>query len=266
MFINYSPKSNRGRYMSNQRKTIKAADERILFAEVEGCCPLCGIPLQIKKSGKTHKIYEIAHIYPLNPTPQESVILENETQLSSDVNNIKNLILLCPSCHEKFDKERTVEEYRSVIALKEKLIKTTKMRDTYHQFNLEIDINHIISTLYSGLSGDTNQLEYSALRIDEKMNESMPPIVRRKIRNNVTDYFIFIREKFSELDKNQPGKFDLIATQVKLFYIKTRMETENQEEIFAQMTEWMHIKTGKYSSEASEAVISFFVQNCEVFS
>ena len=36
-------------------------------------------------------------------------------------------------------------------------------------------------------------------------------------------------------------------------------------EIFERMVDWVHNKTLKISREACEAVISFFIQNCEVF-
>jgi HNH endonuclease len=252
--------------MSNPRKKIGEGRERILYAEVDGICPLCTRPLQFKKNGKVYKCYEIAHIYPLNPTPKELNTLKDEPRLGSDVNDIENLILLCTDCHERFDKERTVQEYREVFAIKEKLIHQNQIKDVYYSFTIEGEINHIISVLYSGLSEDVAKLNYSALKIDDKTDHSMPQILKRRIKDDVSDYYLLIKDKFSEMDKNDPGTFDLIASQVRSFYLKTKKVTNNQEEIFNIVAEWLHTKTGKHSFEASKVVVSFFIQNCEVFS
>ena len=41
--------------------------------------------------------------------------------------------------------------------------------------------------------------------------------------------------------------------------------TNNKYQIFNQMVDWLMTKTLSESKEACEIVISFFVQNCEVF-
>ncbi|WP_373557726.1 HNH endonuclease [Pseudomonas sp. URIL14HWK12:I7] len=64
------------------------------------------------KSKTSNKQYEIAHIYPLNPTPPEALLLANEFRLSADVDHLDNLIALCLLCHNEFDNPRTVKEYR----------------------------------------------------------------------------------------------------------------------------------------------------------
>ena len=61
------------------------------------------------------------HIYPLNPTIEETQLLKHEARLSTDVNDEDNVIPLCEICHGKFDKPRTVEEYRSLFKLKQEL-------------------------------------------------------------------------------------------------------------------------------------------------
>ena len=56
--------------MTTKRDNYGAIEHSILYAETGGSCPLCTQPIIFKKNGskKLNKGYEIAHIYPLNPT------------------------------------------------------------------------------------------------------------------------------------------------------------------------------------------------------
>lgn len=63
--------------MSNDRKKISPIEQSTLYNQVNGICPLCQKSLSYTKEGKLRKLFEIAHIYPLNPTDDEKVILKD---------------------------------------------------------------------------------------------------------------------------------------------------------------------------------------------
>lgn len=98
--------------MNNKRKKYSPAEELCLTTQVDGKCPLCGSALFYVKKSNSYKAYELAHIYPLSPTPEEIEELKNEPLLHSDVNHPDNIIPLCLACHGRFDKPRTAKEYR----------------------------------------------------------------------------------------------------------------------------------------------------------
>ncbi|MAK92040.1 MAG: HNH endonuclease, partial [Oleibacter sp.] len=64
--------------MNNPRKKYSDAQNVALLSQVSRVCPLCAEPLFYKKSGKSFKNYELAHIYPLNPTKEENQLLQDE--------------------------------------------------------------------------------------------------------------------------------------------------------------------------------------------
>jgi len=64
----------------------------ILYSEVGGQCPICITNLTYEKGGKIQKVLKGAHIYPLNPTTDEVVLIADEEMLSKDVNHLHNLI------------------------------------------------------------------------------------------------------------------------------------------------------------------------------
>ncbi|MFJ7508872.1 ABC-three component system protein [Peribacillus simplex] len=252
--------------MSNTRRNPTDNESAMLLSEVENLCPLCSITLMYEKNGQKKKRFEAAHIYPLNPTPYEAGILENEERLHEDVNHLNNFIALCRRCHKQFDHPRTVEEYRKLYNLKKMLIARAEARDKYHDYQIELEIKQIIFKLLDDSNdADFSPLGMNALKLDEKADDTLTGITKRKIRNDITDYYIYIREQFNLLDKQVPDSFELIASQVRTFYLKLRKTEKSQQTIYEQLTEWLSKKTENSTKEVCGIIISFFIQNCEVF-
>jgi len=248
------------------RKAFKDSEKMILFGEVDGRCPHCGKNLMYKKNGTHNKIFEIAHIYPLNPKPNEIKILENVPRLSNNVNDLSNVIAVCRDCHTKFDKPRTSEEYMKWFNLKKRLETDFKIKSSFSLFNIEEAIVDVINKLCEfDWSDEIEKLSFQALTIDEKTNDDLSNLLKRKIRNNVVEHFNFIKDMFSEIDKTTPRKSEKIATQIKLIYLHFLEIDDNQNQIYEALVSWLKEKT-KQDRTSCEIIIDYFVQNCEVFS
>lgn len=230
-------------------------------------CPLCDNALTQKKKGGFYKVFEIAHIYPENATLQEVELLKKEKRLSDNVNDINNALAVCPICHTKFDNPRTVEEYRKWVGIKKQLINKSKAKNIYSLYAIESKIFDVLNKLrIVDLGDNSGKLSLDSLKIDYKADGTLPSLTKRTIKQNVVDYFDYIKTLFIEIDKQQPFTFNLIATQVKAACIKLKQINNDQEFIFWTLVDWLDKKTDNVSKEACEIIISFFVQNCEVFS
>lgn len=253
--------------MGDNRRKFSDNEKMLLFKEVGGRCPICGKVLFYKKQGKINRAFEVAHIYPANPRPKEITLLENEEKLSDNINALENVIAVCRICHKKFDTPRTLEEYRSWVRLKKKLLEDAEIKNTYELFNVEEEIKIVLESL----NNENNEakfveLSYDSLKIDEKANKSLPFILKKTIKKDVADYFYFIRNLFVEIDKSNPYKFETIASEIKSFYFKCMQINNNQEKIYISLVEWLNEKTNRYSERACQIIIAYFIQNCEVFS
>lgn len=223
-------------------------------------------PLFNMKGQKSYKNYEIAHIYPLNPTPEEEILLQYEERLGEDVNHEDNLIPLCSLCHGKFDKPRTVEEYRKLIAIKKRAIERSGQRELWKEHHIEEDILKIVDAIYSDSDEDVEaEINFTSVKVDEKLNGSISKPTRRKIKNNVKDYYTFIREKLSLLDKAGDCTSEIISSQIKTFYLVQKRKGVSQQAAFDNIVDWLNAKTKSETKDAAEIVTSFFIQNCEVF-
>ena len=250
----------------NSRKNFSENTQQFLYDEAKGKCPLCLYSLTYEKNNKLYKDFEIAHIYPLNPTKDEIELLKDEIRLGN-VNDLTNLIALCPNCHNQYDKPRTIEEYRNLVKIKQRLLKNNEILKYYSSFYIEEEIANIIENIVNcDLNEDNEELSFKLMTVDNKTNNSCPLSLQKHIKRNVAEYFNYIRSLFTEIDKNIPGKFDAIASQIKSFYKKCQMTNSNQEWIYYQLVDWLCSKTQTTNKISAEIIIAFFIQDCEVFS
>ncbi len=252
--------------MKPKRKKLTPNENAILLAEVENMCPLCTKPLMYEKNGRNEKLFEGAHIYPLNPTEEEIELLKDEEKLHSDVNNLNNIIAICGDCHKKFDNPRTVEEYRELFSIKTNILTKNETRAKYHDYQIEIEIKEIITMLVEEFNeSSVKTLSMKALKLDQKADGTLARITKNRIRNEIIEYYLYIKEQFVQLDSQYPKSFNAIASQVSSFYNNLSRIESSQEVIYTQLTEWLSKKTGNSSLGACGIIISFFIQNCEVF-
>lgn len=251
---------------NTKRKSPTENMSLILYDEVSGICPKCTKPLMNKNGRTMTKLFEIAHIYPNSPHPHEVELLKNEEILNQDVDHEDNLIALCRDCHKIFDNPRTVAGYKEMVALKKELQRLSKLKNGWFDNSIDCEINEVIKSLISIDEDAIEELSLTAMKIDTKADYTLGPLVKLKIKNNVRYFYPKIKAKFADLDKITPYTSDTIYSQVKTYYIKLKKQNLNQAQIFSALTEWLKNSTSHKSPDAAEILISFFVQNCEVYS
>ncbi|MEQ9313518.1 MAG: HNH endonuclease [Cytophagales bacterium] len=251
--------------MSKKRRKIPPNEQLILHSEVNGVCPLCPTILIYEKNGRKQKGFEIAHIYPLNPLPKEVILLQNEEKLNSDLDHGDNLICLCNPCHKKYDKNKTIEEYRELVKKKKDILKRKKEQELWLKTSIENQIFEIIEILVDQDLEFEDNLEYNPKKIDDKTDDTITILTKRRIHQNVQDYFYKISAKFKDLDFVEPMTTEIISSQIKTHYLLLKKQGNNQKEIFDAMISWLQKQTKQDNREASEIIISYFIQNCEVF-
>jgi hypothetical protein len=250
---------------SSGRPTFSPTTLLVLCAQVNQVCPKCGRPLYIKKGKRSIKDYEIAHIYPLHPTEAEKILLRDEQKLCDDPNDELNLIPLCFTCHKLYDTGKTIEEYRELKKIKERLTNRSAQLRVFHEFRIEEEIVQIIDALMADSDPDIFDTAYVAKGVDAKLIGEILPLTKRKIKNDVSSFYLFIREQLAEVERRTPTQGMLIAQQVKTFYLKQKVTGFTQQEIYQNVVRWITSKAPSGAEDAAAAVVAFFVQNCELF-
>ncbi|WP_235701091.1 ABC-three component system protein [Bacillus subtilis] len=154
-----------------------------------------------------------------------------------------------------------------LLSIKKNILSKSETRAKYIDYQIESEIKEVISMLVEEFNeAELKPLKMNALKLDEKANETLARITKMRIRNEITDYYYYIKEQFAQLDSQYPRSFNSIASQVSAFYNSLSRIEPSQEVIYGQLTEWLSKKTGNSNLGACAIIISFFVQNCEVFS
>ena len=245
----------------DNRKNPTPNQDQLFFAEVGGLCPLCGKRLMIRGNNKYVKQYQIAHIYPCNPTTKDLNALAG-IEPPADTEEFSNKIALCISCHQTYDDDKTLDRYTSLRIKKDRLMAQDSIRNVIGDYPLEDDISDILTKLMLlDDSSETIELSIDALKVKAKIEDKYA-LLRRYIEENVTKYYAVVQKMLKELGAD---KFDNIAIQIKSFYRKCGSLSNDKDLIFDQIVDWVKIKSGNDNRIASEIVVSFFVQDCEVF-
>ena len=246
------------------RKAPTEAEQQLFLKEVSFTCPLCGKDLRNRKQKKSNKLYQIAHIFPNVPTDEQYKTFGELPRLGENSESYENRIALCKDCHDQQDYHTTQEEYLNLLQKKKQFLKSMELREATFTMGLEDEIADVVKKICGLKEDELEKLNYSPVKLAKKfVAEEL--LLKNLVSMYVTNYYPYIRELF----KNQEGingfRLDTLSLQIKSCFTKLNAITEDKTAIFNQLVDWVTIKTCTTSKEAGQAVVSFFVQNCEVF-
>lgn len=98
------------------------------------------------------------------------------------------------------------------------------------------------------------------------MNVDASDIVKRMVTRDVRDYYLPIRDALIQLEHDAPGKSELIAKEVALFYAELKTKSLCQDDIYYGINDWLDAKTKRQYTLITPLITAFYIQNCEVFS
>ena len=247
------------------RENPTPAELRLFLLEVDNHCPLCGKELSSRKQKKLEeKKFQIAHIYPNSPTTEQEKELKGLERLGCNSESFKNRIALCKECHGTQDYQTKRDEYLNLVTIKKDILRKTSLRDFAQPMGLEDEIYDVVKRVVNISEGELSALNYEAVKLVNKINKK-EILLKTKIQGYVTNYYLYIRDLFRDLEKSGDFNFEVMSMQIRACFIKMFCDGISQTEIFNALTDWLNNKTLKASLMACEAIVSFFVQNCEVF-
>ncbi|MEA5024110.1 hypothetical protein SDC9_41890 [bioreactor metagenome] len=238
---------------------------RLFLREVDFYCPLCGKELQSRKQKKlAEKRFQIAHIYPNSPTAEQYDVLKGLERLGENSESFENKIALCRDCHGTQDFHTTIEEYLKLMEIKKTCLRQTALHDATSTLGLENEIETVIEKICELKESDISEINYKAVIIANKfVSDEM--LLKSKITGYVMTYYTYIRDLFKNMERTTAFNLDILSGQIRACFIKMDSSGANKHEIFENMVNWVNNETQNTSKLACEAIISFFVQHCEVF-
>ena len=242
--------------------------DTLLLIEVDNKCPLCGAPLMFRNSkGKNVKRYKVTQIFPDNIKRDLYLSFSKTSYSFINYNHSDNLIALCTDCSIDYLSDPTKEEFCHLQAIKKAIQQRFNIRQSMADVGLEPEIAAVVNGLINITnSGQLQELRMDALRIKDKI-EPKNKLLIDAITDDVTHYYSYIKHLFADIDDIKSGTFDQIASEIHLVYKKIVKTGISQTEIFEYISNWIkeNLSIENQNDIAIKAVISFFIQNCEVF-
>lgn len=239
-----------------------------LFSEQRGFCfgPICNKEKLIQeKNNRRIKLGEGAHIFPLNPTERESIVLNGVEVLGGDVNGLNNIILLCPNCHTYFDKERDLATYREMVNIKKEIIRQSRTLSLYNELYIEDELQEIIDLIVENPTFDeVAELTTEYKDIEDKMDDDYEKYIIESVKGYFRTFYVTITDIIKNKDSENGSTLRVVSSQIRTAYLKLAEENPRGE-VLNVMVDWLQSVTSK-KRQHCEVVIAYFIQNCEVFS
>ncbi|MEN4559798.1 ABC-three component system protein [Pantoea agglomerans] len=258
--------------MAEQLRRAQVSDtvKMSLLYEVSSKCPICRKPL-IKRKSKTKdpvRVFDVAHIYPLHAREHEINLLKNEEKLCENIDSEGNFIVLCKECHKMYDTDKTVDEYRYLVSVKKSCEKLRELSEVWDAQTLHKDISIVAEKITAITKEDMikSKLPLKALKLMDKINDDFGMLNEIKVNAYITNFYIPIKENFRLLELERKASYQFICSQVRSYYLALVMEGFKQNEIYEQMVDCFMVKTGINERSKAEVLVSYFIQNCEVYS
>lgn len=246
---------------------VASNNEVILLEENANRCPICGHKLLYGKKSNVVKKYKIVEIFPHNISREDYLMFNKIFSVDGRYDSLNNLIAICNECALDYEGEISIEKFQKLVKIKNSLSKQNKLRQSLEVVNIEDEISLVINALIrTSSNNEFVPLSLDALRIEQKISGEYGILIHR-ISDDVVRYYKFIEEQFRMADSYQSNTFERIAGEVRLAYEKLEGNGITQEKIYDELVEWM-MRTIKFEDRYRSPVsiiISFFVQNCEVF-
>jgi hypothetical protein len=248
----------------NVKSNIPTNEMEFVF-ESDKKCALCGKSIESKKSKSCLYKYGIVEIFPEGLTSSKKAEFALIARVPVDYSHRSNKICLCDVCADEYDACPTIEIFRYLVDKKASYIEKSNANSVLEKANLDEQLEKILTGLKNIKSfKELADFRTTPIEIREKIDDNEP--LRQSILNDVNAYYNYLRKKLSELDDTD-SEFKIIASQFQICYQKLSKALNDQDDIYNRIIKWvldeLDLPT-KYST-AARIIVSFFVQNCEVF-
>lgn len=258
---------------SNKRGTRKRSNPQaqqeealVYIQEADGRCVLCGRKLIKVAFGKTIFMCNVTRITPNSLDSVEKNNLAKEGIELPEQGSADDFIALCPNCSKEYQASFDKDSVKRLLEIKRSLQMRSAAADQLEQCDLNEKIEMVLEGLCSLSSEEIEtNLRLDALALKDKIEDS-EPLLKNRIGADVARYYRFIESGLRRLSEIHGSSFNrTIAKQVQLAYLTLSSSGDSQSVIYEALVDWIHEKEPACERIACEIVVSFFVQNCEVF-
>lgn len=176
-----------------------------------------------------------------------------------------NLIAMCPTCGKIYAASADDAIIARIKEIKYHLIQEAEAKDELSHEKIELGIRNVLRKVkdLDADDVDDDNLNYDPVMVNQKIERKNKQL-RFKIKSNVAAFYLQIDDILHQYGREGIIDFDMFCLQVKISFKKLKKHNLPQTVIFENLVKWLMESTHE-ELEPCEAVISYFVQKCEVF-
>lgn len=236
---------NRYAKLQGTAGALTDAQQKSFLVEAKGKCLRCDNSVLQNNGDNVAELYEFLFLEKL-----------------PDINR-SNVIVLCKNCYELLKNEISTDERQKLENKKRQLEIDARLQEEIDEIKLEEEIEEIIESLISVKPSELKKLNYEPKEVKEKIPDDF--LLAEDVTGNVVKFFEYMRGLLKNLGTEKRHKDIFLADDIKRMYLSISDSPGSQQEKFDQMVNWIMNKTGSTNRKACEIIISYYIQNCEVF-
>ena len=176
----------------------------------------------------------------------------------------ENLIAVCHDCFQSYVFKHKKAEEKELQIIKKLQTDARSTRCTLDEVAIEKGITQVIEKLSKAKPDELTELNYDAVSVPEKIDETLHHFLVHEVKGNVVKYFLFIKQTMKDMVQKKQLSDDLLRAQIKESYRKLSDKKISPELIYSSLSERLRNIT-KQDIRFCYIVISYFIQSCEVF-
>lgn len=219
-----------------------------LVSEEGSKCPNDGCPHMLygNVNGRPELIYDVVEI-----DPDES---------SDDPNN---LIALCPDCAARYRLSRSPLFIYRMRQIKDQVKNDTENFELISDQRIQEGVRRVIEKIPKMKPDTPVDLNYNPGAVRQKIKPEHN-LLYMKAKMHVDYYYRPVNDALQEMGREGLLRYKPFCEQVRMNYLMLEEQGRDQPTIYRLLTDWLQSGTNE-ERDYCEVVISFFIQNCEVF-
>lgn len=184
----------------------------------------------------------------------------------NDLDSLDNKILLCRDCAGEYLVAPSAAEYRRLLLIKKQQRDDILLQDKVDDIAVEKGIRQILDAIadIKKTPKPIDRTKWEAFRVDKKIPDDNG-LLQDRVTYWVLRYYRYIEMQFKQGERTSLLRFKKVQNEVSQCFETFDEANMPQREIFERLVKWLEDQTDCHNRDAQEAMISFFVQNCEVF-
>lgn len=182
-----------------------------------------------------------------------------------DTHSASNMCLMHIECAASYRANFSPSTCADLYVKKLSLMENNALQEQLDSLEIDAELYELLDSLDSLVDPNAvAELQYKPSRVANKI-ETENFTLGMQVTDQITRYYGFLKDELSQRDGLNGFDFTELVLSMRRCFNLMAQAGKKQTEIYSAMAIWVMDATSSTSLPACEILVSFFIQNCEVF-